>query len=259
MKPLDYTNGIYRTAPEPVSFFAHKFPALAFYPQFLRIVFKASAKAKRAQYDSHAWSQSSLEVLRELEKVGVRFEITGIEYVEHLKGSCVFIANHISILETMILPAIIQPIKEVTFIVKQSLLEYPVFRHVMRSRDPIAVNRTNPREDLKTVFEGGVERLRKGIALIVFPQTTRTLAFDPAQFNTIGNKLAQKAQVPVVPLALLTDAWGNGKYLKDFGKIDPARKVYFAFGRPMEIQGRGNTEHEAIIAFITGNLRGWRA
>jgi 1-acyl-sn-glycerol-3-phosphate acyltransferase len=143
--------------------------------------------------------------------------------------------------------------------VKQSLLEYPVFRHVMRSRDPIAVNRTNPREDLKTVFEGGVERLRKGIALIVFPQTTRTPTFDPAQFNTIGVKLAQKAQVPVVPLALLTDAWGNGKYLKDFGKIDLAKKVYFAFGQPMAIHGRGNPEHEAIIAFITGKLREWRA
>jgi len=39
----------------------------------------------------------------------------------------------------------------------------------------------------------------------------RTVAFDPALFTSIGVKLAQRAGVPVVPLALLTDAWGNGR------------------------------------------------
>jgi 1-acyl-sn-glycerol-3-phosphate acyltransferase len=127
----------------------------------------------------------------------------------------------------------------------------------MRSRDPIAVTRTNPRHDLKAVLEGGVDRLKQGISIIVFPQTTRTHSFDPTQFNTIGVKLAQRANVPVVPLALLSDAWGNGKYFKDFGKIDPSKKVYFAFGKPMWVQGRGTNEHQAIIQFISRKLQEW--
>ena len=46
-----------------------------------------------------------------------------------------------SSLETMVLPAIVQPIKHVTFVVKASLLNYPIFKYVMRSRDPVAVTR----------------------------------------------------------------------------------------------------------------------
>jgi 1-acyl-sn-glycerol-3-phosphate acyltransferase len=146
----------------------------------------------------------------------------------------------------------------VTFIVKRSLLEYPVFRHVMRARDPIAVDRVNPREDLKAVLEGGCERLQKGISIIVFPQTTRSETFDPEQFNSIGVKLAKRAQVPVVPIALCTHAWGNGKVIKELGKIDPGKTVHYQFGEPFRIQGRGNAEHEAIVAFITEKLADWR-
>jgi 1-acyl-sn-glycerol-3-phosphate acyltransferase len=157
-------------------------------------------------------------------------------------------------LDAFVLPTIIQPLKRVTFIVKQSLVEYPIFGHIMRSRDPILVGRTNPREDLRVVLEGGMERLRRGISIVVFPQTTRTVTFDPAAFNSIGIKLAKRAQVPVVPLALKTDAWGNGKYLKDFGKIDPSKTVHFVFGQPMHIQGPGAAEHQQIVEFIRKHL-----
>jgi len=136
-------------------------------------------------------------------------------------------------------------------------VDYPVFKHIMRARNPITVGRTNPREDLKAVLEGGEERLKRGVSLVIFPQTTRTPVFDPAEFNTIGVKLAKRAGVPVVPIALLTDAWGNGKRLKEFGRIDPSKKAHFAFGEPMTIAGRGDEEHQKIIEFITGKLQEW--
>jgi 1-acyl-sn-glycerol-3-phosphate acyltransferase len=128
----------------------------------------------------------------------------------------------------------------------------------MRSRDPIAVTRDNPREDFKAVMEGGIKRLEQGISIVVFPQTTRSSDFDASQFNTIGVKLAARAKVPVVPVALLTDAWGNGRWLKDLGAIDPKKKVYFDFGEPLTVKGRGAEEHQKIIEFIEGKLSEWR-
>jgi 1-acyl-sn-glycerol-3-phosphate acyltransferase len=83
------------------------------------------------------------------------------------------------------------------------------------------------------------------------------LYFRPAEFNTLGIKLALKAGVPVVPIALKTDAWGVGKIMKDFGRIDRTKKVRFAFGKPMEIKGRGADEHQAIISFIQESLARW--
>lgn len=222
-------------------------------------MFRASRRAKRSRYGDDDWIRSSLDTLRALEGTGVRFEITGIDDFKGVEGPCVFIANHMSTLETFVLPAIIAPFKMATFVVKESLVEYPVFRHVMRSRNPITVSRTNPREDLKTVFDGGIERLRKGLSIIIFPQTTRSTLFDPAEFNTIGVKLAKKAGVPVVPVALKTDAWGNGRRLKDFGRIDPSIPVHIAFGKPLWIKDRGNEEHREIIGFITERLKEWQA
>lgn len=259
MSLLPYTNDVYRTESKPVSLFARICPTMAFYRRLLGVVVRGSAKAKRGQYGDAQWCESSLDVLRALEGVGVAVEIEGIKHVEQPEGPCVVIGNHMSMLETTVLPVVVQPVRRVTFIVKQSLLDYPVFRHIMRARNPIAVTQTNPRDDFKAVMEGGLDRLKRGISIIVFPQGIRTPSFDPAQFNTIGVKLAQRAKVPIVPLALVTDAWKNGKYFRDLGRIDPAKRVRFAFGEPMAVRGRGTDEHQAIIRFIEGKLEEWKS
>lgn len=257
MDRLAIREGEYRTDTAGVSLLSKMSPSLCFYRQMAVIVTRSSSRAKHARYGTAEWAGSSLEILRALESVGVEIGITGINHFMRLDSPCVFVGNHMSTLETFVLPAVIAPIRDVTFVVKQSLIDYPVFRHVMRSRDPVTVGRTNPRDDLKAVLEGGAERLRAGRSVIIFPQTTRALAFDPKTFNTIGLKLAKKAGAPVIPIALKTDAWGNGKHLKDFGRIDPSKKVRFAFGEPLLIKDRGVEEHNRIIEFISGKLREW--
>ena len=259
MEDLIFENGSYRTGPVRISLMARAMRSLTFYAHLVSIVVGGSAKAKRGRYHTPEWCENSLATLRALESVGVTFEVTGIDLFTNVEGPCVFIANHMSTLETFILPTLIAPRKDATFVVKQSLVDYPVFKHIMRARNPITVGRTNPREDLKAVLEGGAERLRAGLSVIIFPQTTRTPVFDPEQFNTIGIKLAKKAGVPVVPIALKTGAWGNGVFLKDYGRIDPSKKVRFAFGEPLWIKDRGTSEHQEIIEFITGKLREWEA
>jgi 1-acyl-sn-glycerol-3-phosphate acyltransferase len=252
-----YDDGVYRTAPVQVSWFARTFPSFSFYRQFAGNVYRSSVQARRGQYGDTEWSRTSHQVLQSLESVGVRAEISGVEHIRQLQSPCVFVGNHMSMLETIVLPSIIQPIRPVTFVVKQSLLDYPFFRHIVRSRDPIAVSRDNAREDFKAVMQGGLDRLERGISIVVFPQTTRSLTFDPAQFNTIGVKLALRAGVPVVPIALLTDAWGNGKWFKDLGSIDPQKPVRIAFGQPITIAGRGSQQHQQVIDFIEAKLRRW--
>ena len=257
MADIGYRDHIYTTDPVKRSWLARMFPSVAFYLPFMRVVIRASAQCRKGRYAGADWCSSSLAILRLLEGVGARVEISGTEHLETVGGPCVIVGNHMSLLETMILPVIIQSIRDVTFVVKQSLLEYPIFKYVMRSRDPVAVSRTNPREDFKAVMAGGKARLEDGISIIVFPQTTRTVTFEPEQFNTIGVKLAQKAKVPVIPLALKTDAWGNGRLLKDFGRIDTSKTIYFAFGEPIEIQGRGSDEHQQVIDFIQKKQDEW--
>jgi 1-acyl-sn-glycerol-3-phosphate acyltransferase len=256
---VPFVAGAYRTAPRRISLVARAFPTCTFFLNFAAIVFRAASVAKRGKYRGREWSESSLEVMHALESVGCQFEITGAEHLMGLDGPCVIVGNHMSTLETAILPVVIQPIREVTFVVKQSLVDYPVFKHVMRSRNPIAIAQTNPREDLKTMLVEGAERLSRGVSVVVFPEGSRLGAFDPANFNTIGVKLASRAGVPVVPLALKTDAWAVGRPLPDVGRIDPRKKVRIAFGEPLHVAGRGTVEQQAIIDFIRSRLAEWQA
>lgn len=258
MQQLSFTDHTYQTPAGSTSFFGKFFPSVSFYMSFLTNVYVSSRKAQKGVYDDLSWARSSYLVMRALERAGVSISVSGMEHLEGLESPSVIIGNHVSMMETVVLPAIISPIRRVTYVIKESLLTYPVFKHVMRSRNPVAVTRNNPRQDLKTVLNEGMERLEQGVSIVVFPQTTRGTDFDPEQFSTIGIKLAAKAGVPVLPLALKTDAWTNGKWIKDLGRIQPAKRVYFAFDEPFMVQGKGRMEHQRVVDFISHKLKDWK-
>lgn len=232
-------------------------PGAVFYPRLFGIVWRAAGLAKRGRYDDAAWVGSSVETIRLLESIGAHVTVENIAAFRDLTGPCVVLGNHMSTLETFVLPALLQPIRPVTYIVKRQLVDMPVFRHVMQARAPIVVGRAHPREDLKIMLEEGEARLRAGISVIVFPQKTRAATFTPAEFNSIGVKLARRAGVPVVPLALRSDAWGLGRLIKDMGPIRPEKPVRFAFGAPLTVSGNGREAQEATLRFIVGTLRSW--
>ncbi len=258
MQRILYKNNRYQTPDDASSFFARLFPSFSFYTSFMAQIYVSARKAQRGNYDTEAWRLSSLKVMQALERTGLKINISGIEHLQNLKTPCVIIGNHVSMMDTVLLPAILAQEIPLTFIIKKSLMDYPVFKHVMRSRDPIALGRTNAREDLKTVMLEGKKRLDQGISITVFPQTTRGTGFDPKHFNTIGVKLAKKAGVPVVPVAIKTDAWTNGKIIKDLGRIRPEISTHFAFDAPLRIEGKGKEEHQRVIDFIAGKINEWQ-
>lgn len=258
-RQLTYTDSKYLSPAREIGFLTRLFPSTVFYCRFMGIIQRAAASAKKGTYDDQVWKESSFEVLDLLESIGVRIEVTNTHLIEKVADPCVFIGNHMSMMETLLLPGILVPLKKITFVVKQDLLEYPVFKHVMRSRNPIAVTRTSPRQDLKTVMSEGMEKLKNGCSVIVFPQTTRAHDFDPKQMSTIGVKLAKKAGVPIIPIALKTDTWTNGKWAKDFGRFDLSKTSHFTFGESLMVEGKGSEEHEAVNNFIADTLEGWGA
>jgi 1-acyl-sn-glycerol-3-phosphate acyltransferase len=247
----------YQTSGPSSSWLGRCCPSAVFYAKILGIVYRASKLAQKGLYDNRRWIESSLTTVRALETVGGRLDVLGLENVQRLTSPAVFIGNHMSILETFVLPCLIQPYRNVTFVVKESLITYPFFGHVMRSRDPVVVGRANPREDLKLVMEEGGKRLEANVSVVIFPQTTRSAEFDPGKFNSLGIKLARRCNVPAVPFALKTDAWGLGKRIKDFGPIRPEKTVHFHFGAPMKIRGSGKEEHAAVMEFIRTRLAEW--
>jgi 1-acyl-sn-glycerol-3-phosphate acyltransferase len=230
---------------------------LYFTLKYVALVFSTRREALDGRYDTKAWADSSFYILRLIEKTGGKFHIEGIENIGKSGGPVVFISNHMSTLETMVFPGIIAPIRNVTFVVKDSLVKHPLFGAVMRSRDPIVVGRTDPRKDFETVMNEGVELLSKGISVVIFPQSTRSPVFKMEEFNSLGIKLARKAGVDVVPVAIRTDFWGNGSIVKDLGPIDRYKPVNMVFGEPFRITGNGREEHLKVVNFIKSYLLKW--
>lgn len=241
-------------------FLAKNIPGWAtfiFYARILRLILVNSLLARMGKFDRGKWSNSSLAVIKAVEAVGGRLEVSGLEGVTAHKGPLVYIANHMSMLDTFLLPCLTLAFNDVTFVVKEGLLRYPVFGPIMRAVHPIAVTRHSPRHDLKIVLSEGQDVIAKNCSIVIFPQATRNIVFETASFNSLGVKLAQRAGIPVVPVALKTDFQGNGRIIRDFGWIDPRKTIYIRFGTPMNVQDNGQGTHQKIIDFIVMSLREW--
>jgi len=232
-------------------------PSLKFYSKIIRVVKFSNGQTKKKIYDRYNWVASSLEILKAVESVGIKVSVKGMKNISDFDGPALIIGNHMSTMETLLLPSFIQPVKSVVYVIKKELTNFPLFGPVAAARHPIVVGRSNPREDLKIVMEEGSRNLQEGKSIIIFPQKTRSAIFDPASFNSLGIKLAKKNNVPVIPLALVTDAWGNGKFIKELGKIDTSKEVMFEFGKSMKITGNGADQHQKVINFINEKFVEW--
>ena len=200
--------------------------------------------------------KASTQIGKSLERAGVTIIIEGYENIMANPKPCVFVANHMSTLETFFLPGIIQATKPVTYVIKRFLTSYPFLGSILLRLDAIAVDRKSPRQDLANILSLGAEQLKFGRSVIIFPQGTRTNVLAPEQFNSLAVKLAKRSEVQLAPIALKTDAWGTG-FIKDIGFIRPEKTVHFKFGEPLTITGNGKEQHAESLRFIIENCERW--
>jgi len=256
-------HGRYRTPPEPPRSMPDRLFGRQdawFYLKTVSLVMQGARLAKRGRFTTAAWQEASLSMWRRIEACGGRIEADAGPLRQSGPGPVVFVSNHMSLLETFMLPAILLEFtRSIAIVVKESLLRYPLFGHIMRAVRPIGVSRDNPRADLKAVLNQGQEAVREGRSVLVFPQHTRSLTFDPAAFNSLGAKLAARSGVKVAPIAVKTDFMGVGKLVRDFGPVDRRKTLHLQVGPAAAAAGRTRSAHRDVTAFIEERLRSWGA
>ena len=228
-----------------------------YYLHLVLIVRRGCRAARRGNFNAHTWAECSMLSLKNIERCGGTVRIEGGRAVAQVGGPVVYVANHMSMLETFILPVVLLSFGDLTTVVKRSLMGYPLFGEILHAVEPICVGRQNPRDDLRCVMEQGREQVLRGRSALLFPQATRSVSFNTAEFNTLGVKLAARAGVPVVPLALKTSFQGIGRRIREFGPIDRTQTVHVCFGAPMTVSGNGRAQHEQAVRFLAGKLRSW--
>lgn len=145
----------------------------------------------------------------------LRFDIQGAENVPE-RGGAVLVSNHIGYLDFIFTGFAARPAKRlVRFMAKESVFRHKVSGPLMRAMKHIPVDR----EQGEHAYKHALKALRSGEIIGVFPEATISQSFTLKSFKSGAARLAQEAQVPLLPVAL----WGTQRlwtkgHKRDFGR-----------------------------------------
>ena len=112
---------------------------------------------------------------------------------------CIYISKHQSMLETFMFYGLVG---KCCFVMKQELLEKPIFGMSNKVLEAIGVDREKGLSSAKRVLVEGKDRVNnKKLSIIVFPEGTRVAVGDYPKFHRSAIKLATVTGAPVIPVA----------------------------------------------------------
>ncbi|MGE0484334.1 MAG: lysophospholipid acyltransferase family protein [Gammaproteobacteria bacterium] len=159
---------------------------------------------------------------------GLGWTVRGLEHIPDTPG--VILCKHQSAWETITLQLVFPRQCQV---LKRELLRVPFFGWGLASLNPIAIDRKAGARALKVVLAKGVERLRDGWWVLLFPEGTRIPAGERGRYTQTGAALALEAGCPLIPVAHNAGVfWARNAVLKYPGTIE------VIIGPPIETAGK---------------------
>lgn len=174
----------------------------------------------------------------------IRYEIEGMENIPDYP--VVVLSTHQSAWETIFLYKAISPVCP---ILKKELLKIPFWGWAMRLQKPIAIDRSKPREAIRSLLIQGKSRLDDGLSVVIFPEGTRSPAGTVQAFSRGGAKLAVLANAPVLPVIHNAGVcWPARTMLKKPGVIR------VKIGEPMVNLTSAEEVTEAFATWVSENM-----
>ncbi|QRN84620.1 1-acyl-sn-glycerol-3-phosphate acyltransferase [Clostridia bacterium] len=128
----------------------------------------------------------------------------------------VFVSNHQGNFDIPLLLGYIPTPK--AFVAKIELSKFPIVSNWMKQMKCVFMDRADIRQSL-SVINQSANYLKQGYSTVLFPEGTRSKGNKMGEFKAGSLKLAQKAGVPIVPVAIN----GSYKLMEQQGfKIKPA-------------------------------------
>ncbi|HEY7774633.1 MAG TPA: lysophospholipid acyltransferase family protein [Marinagarivorans sp.] len=170
---------------------------------------------------------------------GVKYEVIGRENLDGLSEPMVVLSKHQSTWETLYLQILFFP---ASTILKKQLLDIPFFGWGLAGLRPIAIDRENPRDALRQVKAGGIEGIKDGLNIILFPEGTRMEAGERGKYARSGAEIAIASGAKVVPIAMNAGLyWPNKTFTKYPGTIQ------FVIGQPIDSANKTSRDLTAEV------------
>lgn len=218
-----------RTAIWFFSFFAVLPVTLPFYPKAKRL--DVPARYVYVQKIAYNWAGFLLKV------AGARIRVHGQEHIPN--EPVVFVANHQGNFDVPIMITATKHPK--AFISKIEVQKFPIIPRWMELMGCIFIDRSDRRQSIKAI-RAGVETIKSGQSIIIFPEGTRSKGGPMKEFKAGSLTLATSSGAKIVPVAIN----GSHHLLETKNRIKPGT-VDVTFLPAIDPADVSNKELTAIV------------
>lgn len=180
---------------------------------------------------------------------GAKLEIKGLDNIPKNQG-ILYVGNHKSMFDILLMMKLIKT--PLIFIGKKSVAKWPVISWWMKAQKTLFIDRDNLRDGLKVIKEG-IELLKNGYSIVIFPEGTRSKTKEMLPFKKGSFKLATKSGAAVIPFAIK----GTDDVFENNGFNLKPKTIYFTMGEPIllnEIEDTNKDNHTLYVRDIIENM-----
>jgi 1-acyl-sn-glycerol-3-phosphate acyltransferase len=173
------------------------------------------------------WLALKFVILGPLLRLMFRPRVSGLENIPP-SGGAILAANHVSFLDPLLLPLVV-PRRRVLFLTKVKYIDKPFLRWFLRGAGVIPVETARAAGPSEAVA-GGVQAVREGKLVGIFPEGTRSPDGRLHRGKTGVARIAIETGVPVIPAGIV----GTDLAFPRGARLPRPRSVQITFGPPLK-------------------------
>lgn len=179
---------------------------------------------------------------------GTKVDVIGYGNIPKDKA-VLYVGNHRSYFDIVINYAILPPC--VGFVSKKEMKKIPVLAWWMVFVNCLFLDRNSIKQGMKIIV-AGVEKLKKGISMFIFPEGTRSRKDNEMlEFKEGSLKMAEKAGSLIIPVAITN----SSACLEDqFPRVKKAH-VIVEYGKPIDLSCMDKEEKKHVGAYTRGIIQ----
>ncbi|RSD26283.1 lysophospholipid acyltransferase family protein [Mesobacillus subterraneus] len=155
---------------------------------------------------------------------GSKVEIEGSHHIPD--GPVLFVSNHEGNFD---IPVLIMAIdKPFGFISKIEVKKVPLLSAWMEAINCVFIDRKN-RKTAADSIKSGIDLLKEGNSLVIFPEGTRSKGAPVGLFKAGGFRLAKESGVPIVPISIQ----GTADIFEKNGRLVKPAKIKVIISQPL--------------------------
>ncbi len=164
-------------------------------------------------------------------------------------SAVLYVGNHRSYFDIVL--TYVRVPRPTGYVSKKEMLRWPLLNIWMKNLHCLFLDRENIKEGLKTIL-AGVEKVKSGISICIFPEGTRNKVPDTfLPFHEGSFKIAEKGNVPIIPMTIVNSA---AVFEDHFPKIKKAT-VIIEYGKPIYIKDLDKETRKSLGVYVSNIIK----